>query len=144
MLGSKNKNTHFDTFISNKTEFEGDLKFSGGLHVDGRIKGNIIADDQSGALVRVSETASVEGEIRVPNVIINGHVTGNVYCSQHIELAKKAMVNGDVHYTMMEMVMGAQVNGNLLFTGEEGSKKGRKREPGLAEAPLELAETKSK
>ena len=137
MLGSKNKNTGvFDTMISNKTEFEGNLKFSGGLHVDGTIKGNIYAEDNSGAVLRVSETASIEGEIRVPTIIINGKVMGNVYSSQHIELAKKAMVNGDVHYTMMEMVMGAQVNGSLVHVEEQKASKGRfaKKEPELPAA----------
>lgn len=128
MLGSKPKATgHYDTLISNKSEFIGDLHFSGGLHIDGRVKGNLIADEQSGAVVRISESGVVEGEIRVPNVIINGTVVGNVYSAQHIELAKKALVNGDVHYNMMEMVMGAQVNGSLIYQGKEKNGKGRKQ-----------------
>lgn len=127
MLGNKNKATgHYDTLVSNKSEFIGDLHFSGGLHIDGRIKGNLIADEQSGAVVRISETGVVEGEIRVPNIIINGTVVGNVYSGQHVELAKKALVNGDVHYNMMEMVMGAQVNGSLIHQGKDKNGKGRK------------------
>ena len=134
MLGSKNKNSgHFDTLISNKSEFVGNLHFSGGLHIDGKIKGNIIAEDKSGAVVRVSETGIVEGEIRVPNVIINGRVNGNVYSSQHVELAKKAEVTGDVHYTIMEMVMGAQVNGSLVHQADQKGRKGRKPEAAIPE-----------
>ncbi|MGK0444661.1 MAG: cytoskeletal protein CcmA (bactofilin family) [Bermanella sp.] len=129
MLSSKSKNPgHYDTLISNKSEFIGDLHFSGGLHIDGRIKGNLIADEQSGAVVRISETGVVEGEIRVPNIIINGTVVGNVYSGQHIELAKKAVVNGDVHYGMMEMVMGAQVNGSLIHQASDKNGKGRKQQ----------------
>jgi len=136
VLGSKNKNSgHYETLISNKPEFVGNLHFSGGLHIDGRIKGNIIAEDKSGAVVRISETGVVEGEIRVPNVIINGRVAGNVYSSQHIELAKKADVQGDVHYTIMEMVMGAQVNGALVHQADPKAKgKARKQEPMAPEA----------
>ncbi len=145
MLSSKNKKSEsFDTFISGKSEIVGDLHFSGGLHIDGRIKGNIIADDQSSALVRISESGSVEGEIRSPNIIINGHVVGNVHSAQHIELAKKAVVSGDVHYTMMEMVMGAQVNGSLIHQGEVKVAKGRKsKEPLLADLGAELSANKS-
>lgn len=59
MLGSKNKNSgHYETLISNKAEFVGNLHFSGGLHIDGRIKGNIIAEDKSGAVVRISSRTS--------------------------------------------------------------------------------------
>jgi len=141
MLSSKNKKSEsFDTFISGKSKIIGDLHFSGGLHIDGHIKGNIIADDQSNALVRISETGSVEGEIRSPNIIINGHVVGNVHSAHHIELAKKAVVNGDVNYTMMEMVMGAQVNGSLIHKGEVKSSKGRKsKEPQIPDLGAELS-----
>jgi cytoskeletal protein CcmA (bactofilin family) len=129
MLSSKNKSPgHYDTLVSVKSQIVGDVHFSGGLHIDGKIKGNIIADEQSSAVVRISETGVVEGEIRAPNVIINGQVVGNVHSHKHIELAKKAVVTGDVHYTMMEMVMGAQVNGNLIHQTNEKAKKGRKQD----------------
>jgi cytoskeletal protein CcmA (bactofilin family) len=128
MLGNKNTKPtgHYDTLISGKSEIRGDIRFSGGLHVDGIIKGNLIAEDESGAILRISETGHVEGEIRVPNVIINGEVVGNVFASKHIELAKNANVTGDVHYMMMEMVMGAQVNGNLVHQGESNRRQGKK------------------
>lgn len=132
MLSSKNKNTgHYDTVISNKSEFSGDLRFTGGLHIDGKIKGNIIAEADSGAVVRISETGLVEGEIHAPNIIINGQVIGNVFSGSHIELAKNAVVTGDVNYTMMEMVMGAQVNGSLIHRTVEKNGKGRKAAPAL-------------
>ncbi|WP_396587775.1 polymer-forming cytoskeletal protein [Bermanella sp. R86510] len=135
MLSSKNKNPgHFDTLISNNSEIKGNLHFSGGLHIDGKVSGNILADADSNAVVRISESGIVEGEIKAPNIIINGRVIGNVYSSSHLELAKKAMVNGDVHYTMMEMVMGAQVNGSLIHQAEQKNGKGRKqKDPVLAE-----------
>jgi cytoskeletal protein CcmA (bactofilin family) len=129
MLSSKNKNPgHYDTLVSGKSKILGDVHFSGGLHIDGKIKGNIVADEQSSAVVRISETGVVEGEIRAPNIIINGQVIGNVHSHKHIELAKKAVVTGDVYYTMMEMVMGAQVNGNLIHQTNEKPKKGRKQD----------------
>jgi cytoskeletal protein CcmA (bactofilin family) len=138
MLKSKNKKPDScDTIISAKSEIVGDLHISGGLILDGRIKGNIIADDQTNALVRISETGVVEGEIRVPNIVINGRVVGNVHSSQHIELAKKAIVSGDVNYAMMEMVMGAQVNGNLVHNSAENPRKGRKNaDPVLSEVAV--------
>ncbi len=138
MLSSKNKKPDScDTIISAKSEIIGDLHISGGLVIDGRIKGNIIADDQTNALVRISESGVVEGEIRVPNIVINGRVSGNVHSSQHIELAKKAVVTGDVNYIMMEMVMGAQVNGNLIHQNAQAPRKGRKNaEPVLSEVAV--------
>lgn len=115
MFSSKDKgaNTHYDTLISAKTEIVGDVKFTGGLHVDGLIKGSLLAEPDSDAVVRISDKGRVEGQIHAPNVVINGNVTGDVHAGKYIELAKKAHVNGDVYYHAMEMVLGAQVNGKL-------------------------------
>lgn len=101
------------TLISRATEIVGDVYFSGELIVEGRIKGNIVADDDSDALIRVVDQGAVEGEIRVPSVIINGLVQGDVRSCKHIELAAKAVVVGNVYYNLIEMVMGSEVNGSL-------------------------------
>lgn len=115
MFGTKDKtnNPHYDTLISSKTEIIGDVKFTGGLHVDGVIKGNLIAEAGSSAVIRISDKGRIEGQITAPNIIVNGKVIGDVHATEYIELAKKAEVNGDVYYQMMEMVLGAQVNGKL-------------------------------
>lgn len=124
MFNSKDKgaNTHYDTLISAKTTIVGDISFTGGLHIDGTVKGNLSADEGSGAVVRISDKGRVEGEVVAPNVIVNGDVSGDIHASSYIELAKKAQVKGDVHYLAMEMVLGAQVNGKLHHQ-EKGSIK---------------------
>ncbi|MCA6063482.1 bactofilin family protein [Thalassolituus marinus] len=125
MFSSKDKgaNTHYDTLISSKTEIVGDVKFTGGLHIDGVIKGNLVAEAGSGAVVRVSDKGRVEGQISAPNIIINGKVIGDVHASEYIELAKKAQVSGDVHYQAMEMVLGAEVNGKLHHQSKADMRK---------------------
>lgn len=106
----------FDTLIAHGAELVGDITFSGGLHIDGRIRGNLMAEDGAQAVVRVSEKGEVEGEIRAPHIIINGSVRGDVYSTEHLELASKASVAGNVYYNMIEMVMGAEVNGSLMHS----------------------------
>ncbi len=134
MFSSKDKgaNTHYDTLISVKTEIVGDVKFTGGLHIDGVVKGNLVAEPGSGAVVRISDKGRVEGQITAPNVIINGRVIGDVHAGEYIELAKKAQVSGDVHYLAMEMVLGAEVNGKLHHQA-----KGEARKKAEAETPVE-------
>ncbi|MBB6519727.1 bactofilin family protein [Pseudoteredinibacter isoporae] len=104
------------TLISKATEIVGDLHFKGNLEIEGRVKGNIIAEDGSDARVRVMDGGEVEGEIRAPSIVVNGKVSGNVHSSKHIELAEKAIVQGNVSYHLIEMVKGAQVNGSLLYS----------------------------
>jgi cytoskeletal protein CcmA (bactofilin family) len=122
MFGSQNKarrsKVTAHTLISAATELKGDLKFSGELIVEGRVTGDIKAADDSDAVLRVAEQGLIEGEINVPNVIINGTVKGDIYACSHIELAAKACITGDVHYKLIEMVMGARVNGSLLCSAE--------------------------
>lgn len=101
------------TLISKATEITGDLHFSGVLEVEGKIRGNIYADEDSSAEVRIRESGLVQGEIKVPSVIINGLVEGDVHSTQHLELAAKARVVGNVYYHLIEMVMGSEVNGSL-------------------------------
>jgi cytoskeletal protein CcmA (bactofilin family) len=135
MFSSKDKAaaSHYDTLISTKTEIVGDVKFKGGLQVEGTIKGNLIAEAGSGAVVRISDTGRVEGQITSPNVVVNGSVIGDIYASEYIELAKKARIKGDVYYHMMEMVLGSEVNGKLIHQGKNE----------LKQASKSLAETQS-
>ncbi|MGM0767738.1 MAG: bactofilin family protein [Pseudomonadota bacterium] len=123
MLGKKKQKPrrpagHFDTLISSRTTVEGDIHFSGGLHVDGRVRGKVVAEEGSDAVLRVSEVGEITGDIVAPHVIINGTVHGDVYASSHLELAAKAAINGNVYYNLIEMAMGASVNGNLVHQRE--------------------------
>lgn len=116
------------TLISRGTKVVGDLHFTGDLQVEGTVVGNIVADNGNDAKLVVAEKGSVEGEIRVPVVIINGAVNGNVYSSKHVELAAKGLVEGNVHYQLIEMVKGSQVNGSLVYCGANARKEGGKTE----------------
>lgn len=122
MLGKKKQSRRpagqFDTLISAKTSIAGDLQFSGGLHVDGKIRGKVVAEEGSSAVLRISEVGEIEGNIHAPHVIINGTVHGDVYASEHLELAAKASIHGNVYYNLIEMAMGAAVNGNLVHQKE--------------------------
>lgn len=102
------------TLVSRATKVTGDLYFTGELQLEGRVTGNIIAEDEKDAKVVIADSGVVEGEIRAPVVIVNGKVIGNIYSSKHVEFAAKADVTGTVHYHSIEMVKGAQVNGSMI------------------------------
>lgn len=106
------------TVIGQGTVITGDVEFSGGLHLDGAIKGNVSGDSDSKATLTVSEQGQVEGDVRVENLILNGTVKGDVYASERAELAPNARVTGTVYYRLLEMAMGAEVNGKLVHNEE--------------------------
>jgi cytoskeletal protein CcmA (bactofilin family) len=106
------------TVIGRETEIHGDVQFLGGLHVDGSVKGNVTGTDERCALI-ISESGSIEGDVRVANIILNGAITGDVYVSGRAELAPEARVNGTLYYRLLEMAIGAEVNGQLVHVEEE-------------------------
>lgn len=107
-----------DTLIGHQTELSGDIVFSGGLHIDGKVKGNIIANSDGATSMVLSDKGSVEGEVRVPHVIVNGLVIGDIYASESVELAMNARITGNVYYNRIEVAMGAEVNGSLVHLEE--------------------------
>lgn len=109
-----------DTLVGVKTELKGDIVFSGGLRIDGKVKGNITAKGDANSTLVLSEHAVVTGNVTVPHMIINGAIKGHVRSSERIELQGKADITGDVSYKTIEMALGASINGNLIR--EEGDK----------------------
>jgi len=136
---AKRPHGRFDTLISAKTRVEGDIHFTGGLHIDGRVKGCVVSDEQAdNALLRLSECGEVEGDIVAPNIVINGTVKGDVYALAHLELAGKAAITGNVYYNLIEMEAGASVNGNMVHSKDPDSLPRRLAGPGKPE-PVEQA-----
>lgn len=123
MWGSKRKKkiTRIDTLIGQNTVVTGDMKFVGGLHIDGTVKGNVMSDSDGRSMLSLSEHGTIEGEVKVPHLVINGVVIGDVHSSEHVELSSKARVAGNVYYNLIEMAIGAEVNGKLVHypAGEE-------------------------
>ena len=135
MFGSKRSKpqNRIDCLIGAGTVVEGNITFSGGLRVDGHVRGNVaVADGKPGTLV-VSEQAHIEGEIHVSHAVINGMVTGSVHAAEYIELQPKANVTGDVHYTTLEVQLGAVVQGRLVYQNESKSDKVVQLKPASAD-----------
>lgn len=120
MFGKKEqrKQAAISTLIGSKTRVHGDVEFTGGCLVDGFVKGNVKSVDDDEATLTISERGSVEGAVRVPNVMLNGTVHGDVSAAQRIELGPNARVVGNVQYRLIEMAIGAEVNGKLIHESE--------------------------
>lgn len=114
-----------DTLVGAKTEIKGDIVFSGGLRVDGKIRGNVTAKGEGNSTLVLSEHAVVMGNVTVPHIITNGSIKGNVRAGERIELQSKAEISGDVYYKIIEMALGAVVNGNLVREPVEAGRDGR-------------------
>jgi len=107
-----------DTLVGSNSQVNGDLHFTGGCHVDGTVKGNVIADSDSQSALSISENGTVEGGVTVPHVVLHGIVRGDVTAGQRVELGPTARVIGNVYYNLIKMAIGAEINGKLVHQPE--------------------------
>jgi len=128
---NKHKPGRIDTLVGAGTRIIGDMQFAGGLHVDGFVKGNVDAPPESGSVLGISDGGVVEGSVAVPNVILNGTVIGDILAHDRLELGATAKVTGNVYYGLIEMAIGAEINGKLVH---EPPKEGEKKRQAKAEA----------
>ncbi|HWN29790.1 MAG TPA: polymer-forming cytoskeletal protein [Burkholderiales bacterium] len=112
-----------DCLIGAGTSIEGNVNFTGGLRVDGHVRGNVVANNDAPSTLVLSEQARIEGEIRVSHVVVNGSVIGPVHASDYIELQAKSNVTGDVYYKTLEIQLGAVVQGRLVYQDSENTDK---------------------
>jgi cytoskeletal protein CcmA (bactofilin family) len=103
-----------ETLVGENTAISGNVGFSGGFHIDGYVKGNVEAEPDSDSTLSVSELGCIEGDVRVPNVFLSGTVKGDVRALGRVELGASAKVIGDVYYNLIEMAIGAEINGKLI------------------------------
>lgn len=110
----KQSSTRIDTLLGKTSSLNGDLEFSGGLHLDGRVNGNVRSNESEGGALSVSESGFIEGNVEVTNIVMNGMVNGDIYARERLVLGGKARVNGNVHYGEIEMASGAVITGKLV------------------------------
>ena len=123
MLGNRNKSNQAvppaetTSLIANGTQVRGDVTFNGRLHVDGSVEGALHGEGDN-AVLTLSNSARIKGQITAPHVVINGEVDGDVTATQRLELAAGSRVEGNVYYKVMEMSAGAQINGKIVHRAE--------------------------
>jgi cytoskeletal protein CcmA (bactofilin family) len=111
---SEKHSTRVDTLIGRSARIQGDVEFSGGLHIDGQVAGSVRVAPGGTASVSVSEHGLIEGSIEAPHVVLNGTVNGDIMASERVVLGAKARVRGNVSYGVIEMALGAEITGRLI------------------------------
>ncbi|MCA0177782.1 MAG: polymer-forming cytoskeletal protein [Proteobacteria bacterium] len=113
MWPGRRKQPPIRTLIGDGASFQGDLRFTDGLRIDGDVRGSVIATGAGPSLLVIAEHAHVEGKVLAGHVIVNGEVRGPVHAVELLELQPKARIFGDVMYGALEMHQGAQVDGHM-------------------------------
>ncbi len=124
------------TLLAEDVEITGDIVFSGGMRIDGLVRGDVIGrqgDGQGAALLVLSDKGRIEGSIRCGDAVINGRVTGDLDIEHRLELQSDARVRGTIRYKQLQMDVGASVSGHLV-KAEDGVAAGNVVELGQSRA----------
>lgn len=124
MFGKKTQakpHERIDNLVGAGTVIEGCVRFSGGLRIDGRVVGSVLAQEsrESSATLELSDQARIEGEVRVEHLVMSGTIVGPVKVLRSIEMHPKAQIIGDVEYGVIEMHQGAVIEGRLVHRIEK-------------------------
>lgn len=111
---ARNGTNTVETLIGPRVVIRGDVQFSGGLYVEGKIFGKITAEEGSAAVLTISEQGLIDGEVHAPVVVIAGSLHGDIHASERVELSPTAKVQGNVFYKVVEMAGGATLTGRLI------------------------------
>ena len=120
MLGNKKSklsahgSEKVETIIGKGVVIQGDLIYSGGLYIEGRVIGKVLANNAIDSLLTLAPEGSVDGEIRASNAIISGRLLGDIHSTERIELTETAQIQGNIHYKLLEITAGATVSGQLI------------------------------
>ena len=118
MFANNKPTSKIDCLIGGGTAIDGDITFSGGLRIDGHVRGNVRADGGGSCTLFISEKACITGEVSVPHLVINGAVVGPVRSDGVLELQQNARITGNIEYNTIEMHLGAIVDGELKHQGK--------------------------
>jgi cytoskeletal protein CcmA (bactofilin family) len=108
-----------DSLLSASTRIGGDVQFSGGLHLDGTVAGNVHAVGPAASRLVISESAVVDGSVVADVVELHGTVRGDIQARGRATLGARARVEGNLHYGAIEMAAGAHIKGKLTKLGKE-------------------------
>jgi cytoskeletal protein CcmA (bactofilin family) len=139
----ENTKPKIETWIGDNVSIVGDISFTGACSVNSSIEGNLYSDDPDSTLI-LGENGVIIGDAHAANIYANGRIDGNVMASKKVELHPKARINGDLHYNLLEMAVGAGVNGKLLHQERNKAVEAAIESADLAEVANETKDAKPK
>jgi len=127
MIKKKRKFVAITTLIDKDIVISGDTTYTGGIRIDGKIKGNLKVHGEEGSLLIMGHGSKITGDVEVEKAIINGEINGNVKCNDYLELNTNAIVNGDIEYDIIEVHEGSKINGIIKFIRNKKKIKPKKK-----------------
>ena len=115
-----------NAFLGTGTHYQGKLNFEGSVRIDGTFTGEI----QSEGTLIVGKDAKVQGQIWVGQLILSGHLQGEIEAGSKVVLHKTANLVGSMNTPTLVIEEGAVLEGQVSMNKPQSSKnekKGAKR-----------------
>ena len=121
------KSPGVDTILGEDTFFVGKIESRGTLRIDGRVEGEIVAQDT----IIIGPSGVVKADIRTATLSVSGQVDGNIKATQKAEFHPTATVNGDVQTAVGALTIepGAKINGHFIMADERSASPQQPRPP---------------
>jgi len=124
--------------IGRSLVIKGEISGAESLFIDGRVEGTITFADNR---VTVGRNGNVAANITAKEVVIMGKVTGNVECSDRLDIRSEGMLAGDVITHRISVEEGAILKGGVEVRNAEGKnqKQQNQNQAKQAEAQKSMA-----
>ncbi len=123
--------------IGRSLVIKGEISGSEALYIDGRIEGKITLTDNR---VTIGRNGTVQADINAREVVVMGKVTGNIECSDRVDIRSEGVVNGNVSTTRISVEDGAVLKGGIqVKSGEQKQQSQPQAQAKAAEAPKPAA-----
>ena len=106
-----------NTIIGKGATFDGLLEISGGLRVDGNLKGKVSSAD----IILIGPSGTVEADLEAKEAIVGGIVRGNIKAPDKVELQAKSQVEGDIVTYSLVVEQGAVFQGNCQMKKDKAA-----------------------
>ncbi|MCY6484450.1 polymer-forming cytoskeletal protein [Clostridium aestuarii] len=114
MLNEKYSN-RIENLVGKDCKITGNLTGKGLLQIDGRIKGDIIWEDD----IIFDTTSSCIGNISCKNAFVNGEILGNILCENNLTIENNGKIHGDITTKYLIINEGGCFNGNCNTLPDE-------------------------
>ncbi len=95
--------------VGERIRIHGELTGEGDLQLMGAFRGTI---DLAGTIV-IGESAQVEADIAATNIVVGGHVKGNLNATGRVDLLPTGSVTGNVRTGSIAAAEGASLKGEI-------------------------------
>ena len=96
-------------YLGSDTVYEGKLSFKGTVRIEGKFTGDISSE----GTLTVGKDASVEGSISVGELLVAGHVSGEITANRRVVVYASGLLEGNIHTQNLLTEEGAIIEGQL-------------------------------